>query len=122
MANPNIAGLTTVHGKTVGVAALLAATDLVPAVPSNKVYKINSIIVSNVDGTDSADISVFMDGDTSGTGDDRYIAKSITVPAKSTLVVLSKETPIYLEEGKRIAVIASSLGDLQAICSYEEIA
>ena len=94
MANPNIAGLTTVHGKTVGVAALLAATDLVPAVPSNKVYKINSIIVSNVNGTNSADIDVFIDDNTSGTSDDRYLAKSITVPAKATLVVLSKETPI----------------------------
>ena len=120
MANPNIAALTTVKGKTVGVAALLAATDLVSAVGSDKVLKINSILVSNVDGTNSADISVFMDND-SGVDEDIYLAKSITVPAKSTLTVLSKETPIYLQEGKRIAVIASSLGDLQAICSYEEI-
>ena len=121
MTAPNIAGLTTVTGKTVGVAALLSATDLVPAVPSNTVYKINSIIVSNIDGANAADISIFVDNDSS-TDLDLYLAKTITVPAKSTLVVLSKETPIYLEEGKRIAVIASALGDLQAICSYEEIA
>jgi hypothetical protein len=36
-------------------------------------------------------------------------------------VILSKDTPLYLEEGDAIRCLASAAGDLQAICSYEEI-
>ena len=118
MANPNIAGLTTAKGKTVGLDVPTGTGDLVSTVPTDEVYKINSIIVSNVDGTNSAEITVFIDR---ASGSNLHLAKSISVPAKTTLVVLSKETQLYLEEGNKISVSASAAGDLEAICSYEEI-
>ena len=47
--------------------------------------------------------------------------QNIDVPAETTLVVVSKDTQIYLEENDKITVTASSASFLQAICSYEEI-
>ena len=61
MTAPNIAGLTTVTGKSVGVAVGTSATDLVAnAASSNKVFKINSVVISNVDGTNAATIEVIL--------------------------------------------------------------
>lgn len=55
-------------------------------------------------------------------GDESRIAHRITVPAGGTLAVLSKENPVYLEEGDRITCFASADNRLDYICSYEEIA
>lgn len=120
MTAPNIAGLTTVTGKSVGVAVGTSATDLVAnAASSNKVFKINSVIVSNVDGTNTASVDVILDK--AGEGGLYNLTKNIDVPAETTLVVVSKDTQLYLEEGDKITVTANAASDLQAICSYEEI-
>jgi hypothetical protein len=118
MAAPNMANVATITGKTVGAA--LTTTDanvVVNAAASGDVYKINTIIVSNVDGTNDADVDVLWNR--SGTG--RHFAKGITVPAQATLVVVSKENSIYLEEGDSISGSASLAGDLEIIVSYEII-
>ena len=54
-------------------------------------------------------------------GTDRYIAKGITVPAGATVVLIDKNSSLYLEEDKIIRGDASALGDLEFIISYEEI-
>ena len=86
---------------------------------ANKVLKINSIIVANVDGTNNADATVyFFDSSINA----RYaLAYTVTVPADATLIVLGKDSPIYLEESDQIEAGASAPGDLQIIISYEEI-
>tara|TARA_R100000278_G_scaffold1978_3_gene3876 strand:+ start:1102 stop:1464 length:363 start_codon:yes stop_codon:yes gene_type:complete len=119
MSNPNIAGLATVTGKTVGLALTTSAADLVAnAASSNKIFKINSLIVSNVDGSNAASCEVILQKSGSN---DFHLAKNIDVPSETTLIVISKETQIYLEENDKIRVLASAASDLQAICSYEEI-
>ena len=119
MTAPNIAGLTTVTGKTVGLALTTSPADLVAnAASSNKVFKINSLIIPNVDGSSTASCEVILQKSGSN---DFYLAKDIDVPAETTLIVISKETQIYLEENDKIIVFASAANDLQAVCSYEEI-
>ena len=119
MTAPNIAGLTTVTGKSVGVAAGTSATDLVAnAASSNKVFKINSVNISNVHASSAATIDVILQ---KGGATDYHLAKAITVPANTTLVVVSKDTQLYLEENDKIRVTASVASVLQAICSYEDI-
>jgi hypothetical protein len=118
MANPNIANVTDIRGKTAVQAVGTSATAIVTnSAVSNKVLKINSLTVANVDGTNSADITI----DLFRSSVSYKIANTIAVPADSTLVVISKDTSIYLEEGDSIRCLASGTGDLQAICSYEEI-
>ena len=118
MANPNIVNVTNIIGHTdvqsVGTSATAIVTN---TAGSNKVFKVNSLIVANIDGTNAADITV----DIFRSSVSYRIASTITVPADATLVVISKETAIYLEEGDSLRCLASAAGDLQAICSYEEI-
>jgi hypothetical protein len=118
MAAPNIVGVTTIRGNTEVLAVTTSATAIANNIPSSgKVYKINSLVVSNIDGTNAADITA--DLYRGGTG--YSIASTITVPADASLVVISKETAVYLEEGDALRCTASADGDLVAICSYEEI-
>ena len=124
MAAPNILNVTSIYGKTVSVAlSSTNATAVVSnAASSGKVYKINTIIVSNVDGTNAADISInlYSQDDIGGTA--YAIAKTISVPADASLVVLDKSSAIYLEEDKSIGATAGAADDLVVICSWEEIA
>ena len=118
MAQPNIVNVVTILGHTDVLNVTTTATAVVTnSAASEKVFKINSLIVSNIDGTNAADISV----DLFRSSTSYYLASTITVPADATLVVISKDNPIYLEEGDSIRCLASANGDLQVVCSYEEI-
>lgn len=118
MAAPNLMQTTTISGKTAVQSVVTgSAAFLSNASDSGKVLKINSIIVSNIDGTASADITV----DLFRASVAYNLAWTIPVPADSTLILLSKEAAIYLEEGDSLRSKASANGDLQIICSYEEI-
>jgi hypothetical protein len=116
MANPNIAQVSSVLGKT-DVLDVTTSVTAITTCASDKLYKINSVIVSNIDGTNPADVSVELRRSSTS----YFIASTITVPADATLVVVSKDMGIYLEEGDAIRLTASANSDLQALCSYEII-
>ena len=119
MAAPNLKAPTSITGKTAryAVTTTLAAA-LSNAAASGKVLKINSIFCTNVDGTNAADISVSIYDGTN----DRYLAKTIAVPADATQVLSAKDTYFYLEEGDSIRALASAADDLELLIGYEEIA
>ena len=71
--------------------------------------------ISNVDGTDNAEVNV----DIFRSSTAYHIAKTIVVPADATLDVISKA--VYLEEGDTLRLTANAASDLQGVCSYEEI-
>jgi hypothetical protein len=52
---------------------------------------------------------------------DYPLASTITVPADASLIVVSKDISVYLEEGDAIRCLASSNGNIVATCSYEII-
>ena len=119
MAAPNVVNVTSIIGKTQGSALTTSNADQLVCA-TDKLIKINSIIVSNVDGTSAADVSVnFVDSSSGNLV--LHLAKLVTVPAKSTLIVLGKDAPIYLEEGDKIQALASAASDLELIISYEEL-
>jgi len=118
MANPNIVNVSDIRGKTAVQAVTTTATAIVSnSAGSDKVFKINSLTIANVDGVNSADINVDVFRSSTAT----RIAFTIAVPADSTLVVISKDTSIYLEEGDSLRCTASHDTRLEAVCSYEEI-
>ena len=120
MAAPNLVNVSTITAKSVQAALTVTLTTeiLANAAASGKVYKINNILVANIDGSNSADASVFI---TKSGGSPVAIASTIAVPADSTLTVIDKNTALYLEEGDKISALASASGDLEIIVSYEEI-
>ena len=127
MAAPNIVNVTTINGKSAVADLGTTLTTTLMTVASNTVVKINRITVANVDGTNAADVTVSItkanftpdgisDFDTSGTF---FIAKTISVPADSTLVLL--DTPIYLMESDVLKGGAGAASDLDLFVSYESI-
>jgi hypothetical protein len=118
MANPNIVNVSSILGKTAVLAVSTTPTDIVVNDGSSgTIVKINSLIVSNVDGTSAADVTASLYRSTT----EYKVANTIVVPADASLVVLDKGTSIYLEEGDSLRLTASANSDLQAVCSYEVI-
>lgn len=123
MAAPNIANPTTITGKTTFVAVGTSATSVLSnAASSNQVLKVNSLVVSNVDGVNSATVTVSVYSAAALGGTAYKICHTVTVPADASLVVIEKSSQIYLEENQSIGALASAAGDLEIVCSYEEIA
>ena len=87
---------------------------------SNYVYRINSIIVANDDGTSAGDINVVLHSAAAGGGTGYKLAHTVSVVADSTLVVLDRASSIYLTENKSIVVNGTN-NRLDVICSYEKI-
>jgi hypothetical protein len=123
MAAPNIVNVATITGKTTYAAltTTLTAVLLANSASSGKVFKINSIMVSNVDGTNSATVSLDINTAAAGSGTSYAFANTITVPADATLSIIDKTNSFYLEEDKSILGGASANSDLEIVISYEEI-
>ena len=120
MANPNLVNVTSIYGKVDGhkltTDVISDSGSAVITCGADQLYKINSIIVANVDGTNSVDIDVAVHLDS----DDRfYLAKTVALPADSTLVVVGKDSPIYLEENDQLEARASVASDAELVVSYE---
>ncbi len=123
MASPNIINVTTILGKSdvVDLTTTSVTTVLSNAAASDKVLKVNSLVVSNVDGTNAADITIsYFDAEALG-GTETEIVSTVSVPANASLIVVDKNTSLYLEEDRSIGATAGSSNDLKVIVSYEEI-
>lgn len=118
MANPNIVDVTTIRGKVAGAAVTTSASALVTnSSSSGKILKINSLSVANVTSSAGAiTVDVYKNQSTA-----YRLAYAIAVPANATLIVVSKDTSIYLEENDSLRVTANANTTLEAVCSYEEI-
>lgn len=116
MAAPNIVNVATIIGKTAVQAITTSATAIVTnSAASNKVFKVNALYVSNIDGTNHAMVNV----DLFRSSVAYRIAFTVTVPADATIDVITKA--VYLEEGDSLRLTASANSRLEAVCSYEEI-
>lgn len=123
MANPNIANVTAIYGNTSSTSlSTTNATSIVSnAADSGKVFKINTIMVANIDGTSAADITINLYSAAALGGTATAIASTISVPADSTLIVSDKTTSFYLLENRSIGATAGTASDLVVTCSWDEI-
>lgn len=121
MANPNIVNVGTILGKT--YANVLTTSNVLHVVngsSSGNIIKINSIVVSNVDGAAAADVTLEVNN-AAGNGTPYRLVSTVSVPADASLIVTDKTTTFYLEENQSIKGFASANGDLEIIISYEII-
>lgn len=123
MANPNIVNIAAIYGNNSSTAlSSTSATSIVSnAASSGKVFKINTIMVANVDGAAAADITINKYSAAALGGTAFPIASTISVPADATLIVLDKTTSIYLKENESIGATAAVANDLVVTCSWEEL-
>jgi hypothetical protein len=124
MAAPNVVNVTTITAKTAYAtpANTNATVLLANSASSNKVFKINTIVVANVDGVTAAAATVAINTAANGSGTGYPIASTIDVPADASLIIVDKSNSFYLEEDKSIVVTSGSASDLVFTVSYEEIA
>ena len=106
MANPNIVGVSSIYGESIGEALTTTVTTDIMTVASNKLLKINYIQVANdaASALTVVTVAIVKAGFTSdgiGSGEDNaatiYLASTINLPSDDILVILDK--PIYLMEG-----------------------
>ena len=116
MATPNIVNVATINAKN-AAGAITTSRAAAVDVPAEKVAKINTILIANIDGSNAADVTIEVSVDNGS----NYVklASAISVPATATLSFL--ENPIYLDETDILAVTASANSDLTYFVSYEEI-
>ena len=126
MANPNIVAVTNIVGNTSTNLISTTADPFATALASNgassgKVFKINSIVAANVDGSSACDITIkiFSAAALGGTG--TAIASTISVPADATLIITDKTTTFYLLEDRSLGATASAANDVVVTVSWEEI-
>ena len=123
MTAPNIVNTSSIIGITTAVVLSTTNSTLFLSNPSgsNKVFRINNITASNIDGTNNADITIRYHTSAAGGGTGIALANTITIPAGSALVAVGKDNQFYLEEDRSFTAQASVANDLAIFCTYEEI-
>ena len=125
MAAPNVVNVATISAKTAQISvnessdALLLAN----AASSGKVFKVNTIFVSNTHDTETAKVDIkFLDKDAiTDAGVVSYsLIKNLEIFKGLSVVVLDKGSAMYMEEDRSIYVKAVQ-GTADAFVSYEEI-
>ena len=130
MAAPNIVNVATITGITSAISGIVTVgtgdgitTVVTNAASSGKVLKINTLVATAIGSTTGVDVNIYNTAGRHNTAISTVsIATTMTVPILSSLAVIDKTNSIYLEEGKQIGVRAqSNAGQLDIVCSYEDI-
>ena len=127
MANPNIVSVTSIVGGNAAWALTNTITTTLMTVSDEVIVKINSLIVTNIHGTNAATVSVDINGlgssitgvTVNGPLTTCRLASTMNVPADDSLVLIDK--PIYLMEDDILRGGASAASTLELFCSYEVI-
>lgn len=117
MTAPNIVSPTTITLKNVASTVGTSAVTIVTC-PTDRALKVSTLYAANKQGTNAADATVNL---VTG-GATVAICSTVSVPADATLVVVDRNSPVYLEEGDSLTATASATGAIEIVASYEEIA
>ena len=132
MAAPNIVNVATITGVTTyhsgiavttgGKGSVGITTVVSNAASSGKVLKINSLTAAGIAATTGITLQHFNHVNHASAGSTVSIAMTVSVPLFSSLVVISKENSIYLEENTSLGIFCQpNEGTIDVVCSYEEI-
>jgi hypothetical protein len=126
MANPNIVKVTVIKGENSSTLLSTTSAFAIANNPtdSNIVFKINTIIVANVEATSTAPnfpitLSVYDEDDLGGSSYD--IVKALPIPFQTSVILIDKETSIYLKENQSIGAITDTANKLLITASWEEM-
>ena len=114
----NIINTATVNAFCVNGAVTTSNQDIVD-VPDDYVYKISTIIIANVDGTNAATVTVSISTDNGSNY--HAIASTVSVPAAASIVLIDKNSALYLDETDLLRVVASANSDLTYTICGEKI-
>lgn len=119
MANPNIFNTSVIYGNTATLAVSTTTTNVVSNPSSSGyVYRVNALTVANINTSSNA---VAVTVEYNNAGSNTYLARSVVVPANSSLVVIGKDTAMYLLENTSLQLTAGSNSSLSALVTFEQI-
>jgi hypothetical protein len=117
MANPNLASVTNIKADSLFVNLTTSDTQILEnAAASNQLVKVSALIVANK-ATSPASVTLQVRRSAA----DFPIAWQILIPANSTVVIVGKDAPIYLEEGDALRGLASANSALVLTVSFETL-
>jgi hypothetical protein len=91
---------------------------------TGRIKKVNTILAVNSSTTTDYEASVYVYipiNSGVGVSSAAWLAKDVVVPAKSSMVIVSGENPVYVEEDGYIAGYSNVASTLQFTISYEVI-
>jgi len=88
--------------------------------PSSTTAMVVSLLAANIDGTSTQDVTVQW-RDSSASNVPTLIASTISIPADSTLTVLTKSAPLALEAGDTLEIVSSTNYAVHATAVIVEI-
>lgn len=128
MSAPNVVniGTLTLKTDTFSLSTTSATSVLNNASSSGKVLRVLLLRVVNIDGSNSvnATAGLFNQANAAGgsaSGTQTMLIQLKAVAANTNLDIITRDTPVYLEEDTSLGVTASAANDLSVIVTYEEI-
>ena len=91
---------------------------------AGRIKKVNTLLVTNTSTTTDYEATVYLynaNNAAEGVGGSVHIAQNVVVPAKSTMVFVSSDNPLYVEEGGYLAGYSNVVNSLTFTMSYEVI-
>lgn len=121
MAAPNLLLINSYYGSTARAGVGTASTVLLsnPA-GSGKVMRVVNVTFTNSDAT-ARTVTLNHHNAASGGGTAHAIASAESVPANNRISPITRNVPLYLEEGTSLAAIAGTANTILAVVAYEEI-
>lgn len=116
MPAPNLNNPTRVEGKVAVLAATTTPTTIVTnAADSNATVRINTLTVSNVNGSTAGALNIALYRN----GTEYFLAKTLGINPDESFSVFDRY--MYLEPGDGITITADAVDTIQAVCAYEVI-
>jgi hypothetical protein len=118
MAAPNLVNVATIYGTSTGAALTTSTTTalITNSAASGKVYKVNDVYVTNISASSATVTMDVYNGTTA-----YKIAYTLAVPVGATVVVVDRNSYIYLPEGWSIRGGASANSAVETVISYEDM-
>lgn len=117
MAAPNIVNVATITAKTaVSTVTTTMANVITNLTNSNTVVKVNDIMISNYVSSNIATNVVLNRG-----GTNYFVGANVVIPGYSTLVLIGKDSFVYLEENDYLQANAGANTSIHCIAAYEII-
>jgi hypothetical protein len=124
----NIVNTTTIWGITSQIIPSAAGPggNYLTASPelAGRIKKVNTVIVTNTSTTTDYEATVYnyiLDINGTNTPVLIKLADNIVVPAKSSMVVVSSDNPVYIEEGGYLGCYSNVVSTMTFTATYEVI-
>ena len=121
MAAPNLLALTTVTPSSINVApAVTTVIQLITnAAASASVCRVHSLYVANISTTTAYNVTINYYSQAALAGTAYAICSTVSIAPNAGLVVINRDSNIYMLENTSLGIICSTANVLVATCTWD---